>query len=590
MVIFALKTSVLMAKPRYNIIEITQKKTGVTYIYEDYSYWDKGKGYSTHKRKSIGKLDEKGNRIYNKYYLEKLAAIETGTYTEEDSSENFSNPALESQPVPDDSPSVSYTVLVGQKMVLDKCSQEIRLRDSLLDAFPSDDADAILALAYYVVCQGKAFSRSEDWLVERGYSGLGLTSQRISELLGRISDDRRNAFFKSWMQRQPKGDSLLFDITSVSTYGTGNLYAERGYNRDGENLDQINLALLSSVSCSLPLWYCITPGSMSDVAVIEYVMKMLRKLEVKRFTFFGDRGFYSEYNLKYITKKGHKFTVPVPSSVAWQKKLIAEHRASMLSPRNVIESEDGSIVYGKTVYQMTEYGRTWYHIYFDPTRKNKLVNDFMQRLRRCKDELEDGQPVEKNKSMYETYFHVRETPKRGRTVEYNDKAIQDYIENDSCYWVLMSTEEKDTRKALSGYRTRNDVEVGFDDVKNSLDMRRMRNHTEQTVRGKIFVVFIALILLSQLRLTVRKIPPKQRRYWTEHEFLDKVTSYTRVHFEGKYKDVYTVPTANQRHVFDMLELPYSYKNIVYNQKTRQEKQKAESEPDTTPCGEEEEGQ
>ena len=109
-----------MAKPRYNIIEITQKKTGVTYIYEDYSYWDKGKGYSTHKRKSIGKLDEKGNRIYNKYYLEKLAAIETGTYTEEDSSENFSNPALESQPVPDDSPSVSYTVLVGQKMVLDK--------------------------------------------------------------------------------------------------------------------------------------------------------------------------------------------------------------------------------------------------------------------------------------------------------------------------------------------------------------------------------------------------------------------------------------------------------------------------------------
>ena len=62
----------------------------------------------------------------------------------------------------------------------------------------------------------------------------------------------------------------------------------------------------------------------------------------------------------------------------------------------------------------------------------------MQRLRRCKDELEAGQLMEKNKHIYETYFTVRETPKRGRTVEYNDKAIQDYIENDSCYWVLMS--------------------------------------------------------------------------------------------------------------------------------------------------------
>lgn len=562
------KKSAFMAKPRYKIIEITQKGTGVTYIYEDYSYWSKEKGYSTHKRKSIGKLDENGNRVYNKYYLDKLAAIKAGTYVEDDSA------ILPMPPVPDsrvatESPSVSYTVLVGQKMVLDKCCQEINLRDSLLDAFPASDADAILAMAYYVVCQGKAFSRSEDWLAERGYSSLGLTSQRISELLGRITDDRQNAFFKSWMQSQPKGDSLLFDITSVSTYGTGNLYAERGYNRDGESLDQINLALLSSVSCGLPLWYCITPGSMADVAVIEYVMKMLRKLEVKRFTFFGDRGFYSEYNLKYITKKGHKFTVPVPSSVTWQKKLIAEHRASMLSPRNLIESEDGGIMYGKTVYKMTEeYGRTWYHIYFDPTRKNKLVNDFMQRLRRCKDELEAGQMMEKNKPMYETYFNIHETPKRGRTVEYNDQAIQDYIENDSCYWVLMSTEEKDTRKALSGYRTRNDVEVGFDDVKNSLDMRRMRNHTEQTVRGKIFVVFIALILLSQLRQTVRKIPPKQRRYWTEHEFLDKVASYTKVHFEGKYRDVYTIPTANQRHVFNMLGLPYKYKDVQYNLKPK----------------------
>ena len=266
-----------MAKTRYNIIEITQKKTGVTYIYEDYSYWNKEKGYSTHKRKSIGKLDANGNRIYNRYYLEKLAAIEAGTYAEESDGDCVSSGIPEEQLPPGDSPSVSHTILVGQKMVLDKCCSGIHLRDSLLDAFPSDDADAILALAYYVVCQGKAFSRSEDWLVERGYSDLGLTSQRISELLGRISDDRRNAFFKSWMQRQPKGDSLLFDITSVSTYGTGNLYAERGYNRDGEDLEQVNLALLSSVSCGLPLWYSVTPGSMADVAVIEYVMKMLRK-------------------------------------------------------------------------------------------------------------------------------------------------------------------------------------------------------------------------------------------------------------------------------------------------------------------------
>lgn len=567
-----------MAKKGYNIIEVTAKKTGVTYIYEDFSYWDKEKGYSTHKRIAIGKIDADGQKVYNKYYLDKLAAIEAGTYVEQDrrtllgketsAQKADLTPNSDSVVYTEEQPSVSYTVLEGQKMVLDKACKDISLRKVLLEAFPIEITDSILALAYYVVCQGKAFSRSEDWLIERGYAKLQLTSQRISEVLAEIGDDRVNAFFKAWMARQKDSDSMLFDITSISTYGKSNIYAERGYNRDHEDLEQINMSLLTSVATGLPMWYCITPGSMSDVAVLEYVLKILNKLNVKKFTFFGDRGFYSDYNLRLITKKGHKFTVPVPSSVGWQKTMIAENKSTMLSPRNVIEMEDGSIIYGKTIYKMTEYGRTYYHIYFDPTRKNKIVNDFMHRLQRCKCELEANDIYEKNKHMYERYFVVKDTPKKGRVVEYNDQAIQDYIDNDSCYWILMSTAEKDTEKALMSYRTRNDVELGFDDVKNSMDLRRMRNHTEKTIKGKIFVTFIALILLTQLRETVKKIPLKERRYWSEHEFLEKVASYTKVHFENMYKDVYSIPTASQRLVFDLLGIQYTYKGVGYNKQEK----------------------
>ena len=559
-----------MAKTRYNIIEITQKKTGVTYIYEDYSYWDKQKGYSTHKRKSIGKIGENGERIYNKYYLEKLAAIKAGTYVDpEDVKAATISADKEPQKEavsPSETPEVSSTILTGQKMVLDKVCQEVALRSVLQKAFSKADADSILALAYYVVCQGKAFSRSEDWLINRGYSKLGLTSQRISDLLASISDDRVNVFFKEWIARQLKGDSMLFDITSVSTYGRSNIYAERGYNRDHENLEQINLSLLTSVGSSLPIWYCMTPGSMSDVAVLEFVLKTLDKLGIEKFTFFGDRGFYSERNLKLITKYKHRFTVPVPSSVAWQKEMIADAKPTMIAPENVIELEDGSLVYGKTVYKKTDYGRTWYHIYYDSARKGKIIDDFMLRLRKCKDELETGVYYEKNKDFYEKYLIVHETPKRGRKVIYNDQAVQDFIDSDSCYWVLVSTAEKDTEKALLAYRNRNDVEVNFDDVKNSMDLRRLRNHSEKTVKGKLFVIFIALILLTQLRKDVQKTPMRDRHYWSERDFLEKVASYTRIHFESKYKDVYSVPTAAQRFVFDYMGIPYYYKGNVRNAK------------------------
>ena len=579
-VIFALEMYADMENHRYNIIKI-KAKNGTTYVYEDYSYWDKARGYSTHKRRSIGKLGDDGSIIYNKRYRERLASLEAkDSQPHPDASSSVYEESLEESSVVEAGVgdlSVSHTIRVGQKMILDKVCSETCVRNSLLDAFSSEETDGILALAYYTVCRGKAFSRSEDWLEARGYADLGLTSQRISELLASISDDRQNAFFKSWMKRQDKGDNLLFDITSISTYGKGNPWAERGYNRDHESLEQVNLGLLTSVASGLPVWFAMTPGSMSDKAVLEYVLKMLSKLGVKRFNFFGDRGFYSEYNLRLITNKGHKFTVPVPSTVKWQKEMIAEHKASLLSPRNAIELDDGQLIYGKTVFRMTEYGRTWYHIFYDAARKSKVIDDFMRRLRRCKDELVEGRLVERNKTMYETYFRVTETPKRGRVVEYNDKAVNDFIENDSCHWVLMSTSEKETRKSLLEYRNRNDVEVNFDDVKNAEDMRRLRNHNERTIKGKMFVVFIALILLTKLRMEVRKVEPKDRHYWSERDFLEKVDTYTRIHFEGRYKDVYTIPTAAQRDIFDFFNLEYYYKEKTVNKKGKSKTEDAKEE-------------
>jgi transposase len=103
------------------------------------------------------------------------------------------------------------------------------------------------------------------------------------------------------------------------------------------------------------------------------------------------------------------------------------------------------------------------------------------------------------------------------------------------------------------------VELYFDDEKNLLDLRRLKNHSEQTIKGKIFVTFISLIILARLRKMVGQIDKKKRKHWSEQDMLRKVETYARVHFEGKYKDVYSTPTAAQRLVFDLLEIPYTFK-------------------------------
>jgi len=48
------------------------------------------------------------------------------------------------------------------------------------------------------------------------------------------------------------------------------------------------------------------------------------------------------------------------------------------------------------------------------------------------------------------------------------------------------------------YRRKDVVEKCFDNLKNALDMKRLRSHSNETAEGKIFIAFIALILRSIL--------------------------------------------------------------------------------------------
>ncbi len=78
------------------------------------------------------------------------------------------------------------------------------------------------------------------------------------------------------------------------------------------------------------------------------------------------------------------------------------------------------------------------------------------------------------------------------------------------------------------------MELYFDDEKNLLDLRRLKNHKEKAIKGKIFVTFISLIILARSRKMVDQIDKKKRRHWSEQGMLRKVETYARVQFEGEY--------------------------------------------------------
>jgi transposase len=102
------------------------------------------------------------------------------------------------------------------------------------------------------------------------------------------------------------------------------------------------------------------------------------------------------------------------------------------------------------------------------------------------------------------------------------------------------------------YRDKDAVEKCFDDLKNSLDMKRLRMHTSATVDGRLFVQFIALILISAIRKEMRSSELIEK--YTVRELLQEMKTLTKVKYSGKYGHILTEVTKAQRDILKALDI------------------------------------
>jgi len=183
------------------------------------------------------------------------------------------------------------------------------------------------------------------------------------------------------------------------------------------------------------------------------------------------------------------------------------------------------------------------------------IDRFNRELITYKEELESGKPKAENKEQYETFFIITTTPVQGMKISYNNDAVNQYIKRYAGFQAIFTTRFKDPDEALQVYRDKDIVEKCFDDLKNSLDMKRLRMHTIETVDGRLFVQFIALIFTSSLRRDMRQ--SKLIEKYTVRELLLEMDPLTKIRYAGKYGQILTEITKPQREILELLniELP-----------------------------------
>ena len=499
---------------------------GTVYVYRILeNCWDPKKKQSRNKQVCIGKLDpDTGELIPSRRLDESRAAVPDSAVT-------------------------AVTSVSGPGMVLRKIAENAGLVNILREAFP-DSWQSILSLAWYVAGTGNALSHAEAWCGNHETPfGDSLCSQRISELLERMPEDGRQTFFKLWGRQVCERDFLCYDITSVSSYSELNEYVRMGYNRDGEKLPQVNLAMVYGQKSHLPVTYRVLPGAIPDVKALSALLETFRKLEFPSLHLVMDRGFYSQDNIDRLVERRYNFTIAVPSRLKWVKDEIDRFRGGMHGPDGFRKVGDETLyVHTRMVPWGKERRRCYVQLYFNALRAAEDYDGFTLELLRYREELEQERPVPEHEEAYRRFFACKRTPRRGLKVSYNTGAIEAYRNDYAGFFAILSTKFKDPLEALRVYREKDAVEKCFDDLKNGLDMKRLRVHASGRMKNRMFIQFVSLILTSQIRRTIREKLPSSK--YTPKSLLLELESLTTIHYRGKYKDRLTEATKSQREILE----------------------------------------
>ena len=435
------------------------------YVYHIGKGYRNAKGQPTNDKTGIGKLDSNGMLIPNDNYY----AI-------------YEN---KSPPMP--KLGIDSIVNFGDFFLMDRIARDIGLSRVLSNVYGSM-GDEILMLAIYMALTGQALYRCDGWQRETltGRDGK-LTSQRCSRVLKSLDEPRRMDFFRAWANARQQHEYLAYDVTSVSSYSRGNELVEHGYNRDGEEMAQVNLGMYYGEESGLPIFYCTYKGSIVDKSHLPYMMQYNERLGINDVCFVMDRGFFSEDNVKWMAHE-HRFIMGISNSLRISKEIIAAYGNEVMSSRYDIGLSGAN---GISIDDERYEFRSKVHLFYSVDKLSDEKRIFTEKLAKWEDDLRKGKIIK----AADGYFHVDLDGADGLpVVTRNHAAIDEKLRNMGYFLMLTTDLKKNPSEILDIYRKKDLIEKSFDELKNDLDMKRLRVHSDVAANGKMFIAFIGLIL------------------------------------------------------------------------------------------------
>ena len=470
--------------------KIVRKRIKQT-IYIDYEYdrvYDAARKFNIPKRTTIGKLiSEHPPLMYpNQNYLRYFPDVE-----------------LPQQKVGFER---SSCLRIGAFLVLKKIIEDYALEAMIGRLFGKDGGFLLDLAAYSIICENNAGQYYPDYAFNHPLftSGMHIYSDsKVSSFLSSITDDHTSSFLNGWNYKRNHRERIYisYDSTNKNCQAGDISIVEFGHAKEDRGLPVFNYAIAYDKTNREPLFYEEYPGSIVDVSQLQYMLEKARSYGYRNVGFILDRGYFSKGNIAYMDNFGYDFVIMVKGMAPLVSSLIGEHQGTFENSREC--SIRSHKVYGKTVrtklYASDAKGRH-FHIYYSSAKDSAEKEEVETKIDRMTKLIASYEMKHATfpRTFYD-YFDLIYDEKQELFLFAKERS--DVIERELrlCgYFVLVTSAHMSAKEALDLYKSRDQSEKLFRGDKSYLGNKSVRVYSDESVSGKIFIEFIALIIRNKL--------------------------------------------------------------------------------------------
>ena len=381
-----------------------------------------------------------------------------------------------------------------------KIAQETKLERILTEIFGAETAQDLLGLAMFYCDDYVGLTELEDFSSEQmSFTDRFLTPQIASDLFKSITEENRENFFKQWIPLQKQADVVCYDLKSISSHSQSI--------DSKENFLNFNIGIFTNIATGMPIAYESYNGNINDFTNFSYVQEKVISWGLKRnFVLAIDGACTEDFSINFTMFKEHDLILGVPiDHMTKVRKRFIEWRKSNTDHLSIAKYRfENSITCKEEEFELASEVKGRLLLYFSTEKYNFQCTSLQSNIELQKTILQELSTISKKEAKkFMRYFDLKINDDQTFSYEIKTDALADDLLTCGSFAIMTTSKTITPETILSCYCNKEIIEKRFKNIKHEIIGERSFVHSTDSCRGKLFILFISLIIRTHLSVKLK---------------------------------------------------------------------------------------